>query len=1035
MRCLNLLKGQKVKFKKVELNAFRAYKNKENGTFDFTLDDDGKIANFISIYAPNGFGKTSFYDGVEWGVTNRIARLDSFSKEADAERKHTEQVNGSRAKQYILKNKEVDDSIEAYVKLLTDSHEFERKIVNIRNAGGKDYPPKTSPENNFFTNVILSQDGIDDFLKAHDDKTRYDIFFNFFGDKGLEKYHENIKKLEEQNKKEKDEIKKTISLIDETLKEPIDETIFEATNEKIIELKNAGYSFELIGNDFNETKKFKFEEKLSEQKKKLLKECELNQFLLEKLPLWLESSEKYFKSKIEWENAKKELKDYEELNKTNLEIQFLKDDIQKNKNKKVELEKVNQIYPSYKVIMNEIESKENELKKNKSKLSEAEKTLGGINHEYRLLLKQIELEEQNKKRLEDLLQTAPTIYESIKICEIELIKGKEAFASSQKLLDCYQGDIKLFNEDKKRVSLTIESIRNNIFIDIESNEKYQSLVQTIESLIKENDLKNETLKSIKIKQEQYKQYNEQIKKLLSLGIDIIDEKHTDVCPLCNTNQESYETLKSKVLNNPFLNELEKDLFEEAEKINYAIKVNNKKIDEIKSSILLDFGNKLKEIEAKLIKVNFEIKKIDLNLLQSEVSKQELILASLKNQVENDSEENFKSLKTTEIDSLAKKLTEYYSKKIQSDNLIKEKKEEIELLKVSIKNIENEISMLKQKDEYKIINDFIMSFKQISDIQKVLEEQIELCNEFIDKSNENFERLENQFAVLVKKHSLVNIDEIKIIIEELNNRIFEIYAKEILTFESSYEKYFNNKIENQESAERDISKKQTELGESLEVYTKIIDIIGLLEKGTINLLKYIESKNKQKELEEYKKYLVKKEKVSEKIALEKKQLETKIENDVKSFFHEELINQIYSKIDPHPDFKKVHFNCSFENGVGKLNVFVSDENKHISPSLYYSTAQLNVLSLSIFLAKALNAKDGKGKEVKCIFIDDPIQSMDSINILAIIDLFRSLVANYDKQIILSTHDENFHRLLEKKIPTEYFDSKFIELETFGTVKRV
>ena len=40
MRCLNLLKGQKVKFKKVELNAFRAYKNKENGTFDFTLDND-----------------------------------------------------------------------------------------------------------------------------------------------------------------------------------------------------------------------------------------------------------------------------------------------------------------------------------------------------------------------------------------------------------------------------------------------------------------------------------------------------------------------------------------------------------------------------------------------------------------------------------------------------------------------------------------------------------------------------------------------------------------------------------------------------------------------------------------------------------------------------------------------------------------------------------------------------------------------------------------------------------------------------------
>ena len=70
-----------------------------------------------------------------------------------------------------------------------------------------------------------------------------------------------LKLLEYKYRKEKDKIEKAISLIDETLKEPIDETIFEATNEKIIELKNAGYSFELIGNDFNETKKFKFEEK------------------------------------------------------------------------------------------------------------------------------------------------------------------------------------------------------------------------------------------------------------------------------------------------------------------------------------------------------------------------------------------------------------------------------------------------------------------------------------------------------------------------------------------------------------------------------------------------------------------------------------------------------------------------------------------------------------------------------------------------------------------------------------------------------
>jgi len=131
---------------------------------------------------------------------------------------------------------------------------------------------------------------------------------------------------------------------------------------------------------------------------------------------------------------------------------------------------------------------------------------------------------------------------------------------------------------------------------------------------------------------------------------------------------------------------------------------------------------------------------------------------------------------------------------------------------------------------------------------------------------------------------------------------------------------------------------------------------------------------------------------------------------------------------------VKFECTFEKGVGKLNVFVNDSSNHISPSLYYSTAQLNVLSLSIFLAKALNVKDSDGHDVDCIFIDDPIQSMDSINILATIDLLRSLVVNHNKQIILSTHDENFHSLLKKKIPTGYYGSKFIELETFGKVAR-
>jgi len=94
-----------------------------------------------------------------------------------------------------------------------------------------------------------------------------------------------------------------------------------------------------------------------------------------------------------------------------------------------------------------------------------------------------------------------------------------------------------------------------------------------------------------------------------------------------------------------------------------------------------------------------------------------------------------------------------------------------------------------------------------------------------------------------------------------------------------------------------------------------------------------------------------------------------------------------------------------------------------------------LSLSIFLARALKTKDDKGQSVDCIFIDDPIQSMDSINILSFIDLFRGLILSLDKQLIVSTHEENFHLLLQKKIPSNLFKSTFIEFETFGKLKSV
>ena len=151
------------------------------------------------------------------------------------------------------------------------------------------------------------------------------------------------------------------------------------------------------------------------------------------------------------------------------------------------------------------------------------------------------------------------------------------------------------------------------------------------------------------------------------------------------------------------------------------------------------------------------------------------------------------------------------------------------------------------------------------------------------------------------------------------------------------------------------------------------------------------------------------------------------------YREDLINSIYRKIDPHPAFKKVEFRADFDSDKPGLNIVVSDEGgRLISPILYFSAAQTNILSLSVFLASALHAKDDEGNSINVILIDDPIQSMDSINILSTIDLLRSICLQFDKQIIISTHDENFFKLLQRKIPTQIWGSKFLQLEKFGVV---
>lgn len=137
---------------------------------------------------------------------------------------------------------------------------------------------------------------------------------------------------------------------------------------------------------------------------------------------------------------------------------------------------------------------------------------------------------------------------------------------------------------------------------------------------------------------------------------------------------------------------------------------------------------------------------------------------------------------------------------------------------------------------------------------------------------------------------------------------------------------------------------------------------------------------------------------------------------------EMINLVFEFINPHPFYRQFQI---VKNGAETNMVPVGKGRRNIYLDHLFSEAQLRVLSLSIFLGLNLSAKDNDFGQ---IYIDDPIQSMDDINMVSFIDLLRALkrTDSVDKNLIIGTHDFNFSKLLKIKFRHHsyveyYFDS--------------
>jgi DNA repair exonuclease SbcCD ATPase subunit len=125
----------------------------------------------------------------------------------------------------------------------------------------------------------------------------------------------------------------------------------------------------------------------------------------------------------------------------------------------------------------------------------------------------------------------------------------------------------------------------------------------------------------------------------------------------------------------------------------------------------------------------------------------------------------------------------------------------------------------------------------------------------------------------------------------------------------------------------------------------------------------------------------------------------------------LVDDIFARLDPHPAFTRLEVRLGdyYRKGVAEAVTLDETEGVEADPLLVFSSSQANVAALTWFLALSWSAGSAA---LPFLLLDDPLQSLDDVNVLGFADLCRRLRAR--RQLVVSTHEPRLSRLLERKL---------------------
>jgi exonuclease SbcC len=1053
-----------MKIKRVEIQAFKSYLDKKDGTFDFTVNN-GQTADIVSIYAPNGFGKTSFYDAIDFCMTNNITRFIRDQSLANANNTDAKGMNQLGQKQHILRANNAPENLASRVKITTESDEFERQVPVAR-SGSKDYSyddKKTKPEERYFRSVMLSQEAIDGFLRELKPEIRYERFMaeQLGGDDTIEKNRQQIqsmlgglnKRLEELQKKV-DAINNKNLMFDLGVEPTIDSSSLIAINELAVELNEQGCDFTVFDEKFDDESSAKLLLQVAQLEEKVnlkITNIEAEKYQLDQLvdnfPLYEKNHREINELNEKITKLTKRISDIGLFQVLNEKHSVLSEQLD---TRRASLEKLRAREKGLPDFVKQMKTKHEfsaQLKKLRNSLTNIEQEIKN-NYAVSVELDSQKVTLRNKsEELETQKKDALKYFSKIKSIE-EDIRQQNSTEPTARSIELDKNITNLKSEGVEVSSFRLEGLDEIVISKFSNDELLRMAREYSEKKLKQKVLNNNLAEMMTLL-DRAKLQEDSVSTLIKLGSQLINHNQDQYCPLCQHEHESFTVLANAINSNSSLSDTQQRLLKDIEACQILIKQADEELRELSEGFSVHKADYLDSLRERLVILLNEQKSIS-NMLEKIVE----------NNAEVNRLKQLTAQKTPEVFQLY--IGEKIEKNIETTALLEAQintikgecirlAEEEQKLKVDFAS-----SISKSENDGEFLNDYLVFLTELrvssEDIEPKINEQalkgvivrqLKIAADLFDEKQQEVKENDEALSVLNAERTVSFFEKSVEGLEGLTLQITRLSEQLVLLNESTREFYTMTKQLEQEhlldgggwSALKQAFSHEASVLRSLRKQNEeFISKITLLTKLSEHVLKYIKVIKSTDELQKIKLKIETHAEIKEALLTDLRSINKHLESQVNHYFHVDLINTIYRKIDPHPNFKKIDFRCSFpEDGKPKLQVYITDDagNNIVSPTLSFSSAQVNVLSLSIFLAKALNTKNAVGA-VDCIFIDDPVQSMDSINVLGVIDLLRSLSVNLGKQIIISTHDDNFHSLLKQKIPKSLFKSKFLELESFGKV---